>query len=1094
MAFTRPSLEQRLSTLFDVQADESRPVGLFILYYFLLSVGVNFTLAAGYALFVAEFGPRQLPLSYLAVAVMGLVLSAAFELLSQRVNIRQLAPITLGFMIVVSVAIWLGLTSTQASWLGFLLPAWFLGVMTLVNLAFWSVVDGIYDGRQSRRLYAVLGSGNWLGAVAVGIVTTPLVNLFGTTILFPLAAVSIVGALIVQRAIFQLKPAEPDTQPMRRKSASLGELLNNNYVVAVLGLVVVWWLCFYFIDNIFFDRAALQYPDAVQLASMLGLLAGLQGLIALIVSLFLGGQLLGRFGLQAGLLITPLLLLLAVGAFAIIGTLDRTSTLLFGLVALAKAISMGMGFSIDQSSQTVLYQALPEDQRLRTMTLADGLVQALGIGLAGVVLYIFGTLLEFRTVQLAYAVLILLVLWIATVTYIMRAYPLLLTQALRKRLFGETHPTLTDGASLGVLRESLQEQHPEVVLYAMNLLQQANDDAFILSLPELLNHPTAEVRLEALHRIERLNLITATGAVRRSLETERDPLVREAAIRTLGAIGRDEDIGTLMGYLTSAADAERRGAMIGLLRGGNRDGVLAAGERLLTLISAPEAPNRALAAGIVGEIGVRSYYHSLESLLQDADREVVRTAVIAAGKVKAPALWPLVAKQLSQRDLRKTAALALAAGGDGAVPALSEVITQSPAPPTRTLSQVIRIFGRMRGESVSSYLVSLHDHNDPAIRTQVLSALSTSGYYTEIEHAPWVREQIKAEAAFSMWVLAALQDIGEDEALNLLIDALQEALNQSRERVFSLLSIIHPRQTILKVKRALSQAAKDAQAEKSDKKDDKERTNAVGIVESLLIADLKPYVLPLIDTISSAQRIERLKGLIEPAHTTREVRLTMIIRQQGIPQAVWTRACALYAVGKLRIAECGESVRMVQDSDEALIRETAAWALERLNKNPERPAMLSTVEKVIILKTVGIFSGIPNDVLAEVASLLEEQEIAPGQTVFKKGDLGDSMYIIISGKVRVHDGDHLLNYLDERDVFGEMALLDPEPRIASVTAEEETRLFRLDQDAFYELMEDYGEVARGIIRVLTGYLRARVRDVADLHRRIQLAETDSARH
>lgn len=61
----------------------------------------------------------------------------------------------------------------------------------------------------------------------------------------------------------------------------------------------------------------------------------------------------------------------------------------------------------------------------------------------------------------------------------------------------------------------------------------------------------------------------------------------------------------------------------------------------------------------------------------------------------------------------------------------------------------------------------------------------------------------------------------------------------------------------------------------------------------------------------------------------------------------------------------------------------------------------------------------------------------------------------------------------KRDVFSEMALLDPEPRLASVTAVEPTRLFRLAQAPFYELMADRPEVATGIIRVLTGHLRAR---------------------
>ena len=52
---------------------------------------------------------------------------------------------------------------------------------------------------------------------------------------------------------------------------------------------------------------------------------------------------------------------------------------------------------------------------------------------------------------------------------------------------------------------------------------------------------------------------------------------------------------------------------------------------------------------------------------------------------------------------------------------------------------------------------------------------------------------------------------------------------------------------------------------------------------------------------------------------------------------------------------------------------------------------------------------------------------------------GDSMYIVVDGRVRVYDGARTIIELGPREIFGELALLDPEPRLASVAAEEETR-------------------------------------------------------
>jgi CRP-like cAMP-binding protein len=141
--------------------------------------------------------------------------------------------------------------------------------------------------------------------------------------------------------------------------------------------------------------------------------------------------------------------------------------------------------------------------------------------------------------------------------------------------------------------------------------------------------------------------------------------------------------------------------------------------------------------------------------------------------------------------------------------------------------------------------------------------------------------------------------------------------------------------------------------------------------------------------------------------------------------------------------------------------------------------------RVSILKTVSIFARTPDDILPKIASLLDEVTVQAEEAVFKKGDAGVAMYIIVAGQVRVHDGERTLNYLRERDVFGEMALVDSQPRSATVTAVEETRLLRLDRASFSRLMDERGEVARGVIDVLSRHLRARVQDLADLRTHLE---------
>lgn len=136
--------------------------------------------------------------------------------------------------------------------------------------------------------------------------------------------------------------------------------------------------------------------------------------------------------------------------------------------------------------------------------------------------------------------------------------------------------------------------------------------------------------------------------------------------------------------------------------------------------------------------------------------------------------------------------------------------------------------------------------------------------------------------------------------------------------------------------------------------------------------------------------------------------------------------------------------------------------------------MLLTVEKVLILKTVEIFSDIPDEYLVELANIIDEIELKAGTVVFEKGDIGSSMYIIIEGKIKIHEDETELAVLGDRQVFGELAALDPEPRLAACTAVENCRLFRVDRLTLFELITEHAKVAEAVIHHLCERVRQNV--------------------
>ena len=128
-------------------------------------------------------------------------------------------------------------------------------------------------------------------------------------------------------------------------------------------------------------------------------------------------------------------------------------------------------------------------------------------------------------------------------------------------------------------------------------------------------------------------------------------------------------------------------------------------------------------------------------------------------------------------------------------------------------------------------------------------------------------------------------------------------------------------------------------------------------------------------------------------------------------------------------------------------------------------------DKMRRLRESSIFATTPDNVLAALADVVEDVQLAPNQKLFAKGDPGTSIYVIVAGLVRVNIGDQTVVELTDGDIIGELAALDPEPRSASVSAIDTTTLYRIEQSILQSLMAEHPEIMHGIIKELAHRLR-----------------------
>ncbi|MGL5083382.1 MAG: Crp/Fnr family transcriptional regulator [Microcoleaceae cyanobacterium] len=151
--------------------------------------------------------------------------------------------------------------------------------------------------------------------------------------------------------------------------------------------------------------------------------------------------------------------------------------------------------------------------------------------------------------------------------------------------------------------------------------------------------------------------------------------------------------------------------------------------------------------------------------------------------------------------------------------------------------------------------------------------------------------------------------------------------------------------------------------------------------------------------------------------------------------------------------------------------------------------MLSSVERLLFVRDVSIFQELRDDFLVRLTSVMDELSYPTSHTIFTEGQEGRSLYVVVSGQVKVHAGGREIAQMGQKACFGEMSLFDAQPRSASVTTLESCSCLMLTQMQLYDAIEETPGIAINIIRMLS----RRVRDLNQKlnERSVQVASQES---
>ena len=1052
----------RLYAWLNLRSGEGKSASLMLLHSFFMGISTVFFETAASALFLAQFDATTLPFVYLAAAAVSISTGLTYTRLKDRLAFTPLMVGTLGLLFLLVCLMRLGLSVVQASWLVFSMMVAYRLISILTDLEFWAVAARLYDVQQSKRLFSLIGSGE-VTARILGAFSVPLLVMWlGVANLLWISAA---GLLLCALILVVIVRSFPEVRGQSTEKASHGDkasqprkqsirpIWGNRYFKLVFLLAFCAVLGKYFVDFAFLTQMQTRWHAVENLASFFGLFSGITQVINLLIRAFISSRLLNRFGVGVGLLVLPVAHIMCTIAIAVVAT---APTAMFWLVITNQGIYKTLKHPLDNPSFKILYQPLPRRERLAAQIVVEAIVTPIAIAVAAVLMIVLGSVGTTSTSTLTYLMLANFAAWAIVASFVFREYGTALVRALEKRSLDRTSFSIEDEKSVTLIRSKLTSEYPEDVIFALDLLQRVDSASLEESWSELLTHPSDEVRRYVLLQIETHRPESLADAVGRLVSQESVPVVKAVGLRALAALG--DPTNQVAGYLRDPDRAVERGALIGVMQGRARsNGAAQAQQRLEELAIASEPADRVLACKVLGDTVWHETSTILLSLLEDGDRQVRRTAMRAAGKRRDSSALEMVIHQFEDSRFRADASRALLDAASEAAPLLASAIVD-PKFSSQARARMTRLAGRLSSFDQYAALWQAYESSGEPVRQEALVALSARGYSDGDEGESVMLDRIVSEVEKVAWGLGVLRDLHGESAFQPLAESLRAEIEQGRDQVLLLLSFIYDRQSILTARDNLQSSSRE------------KRAYAAEILEVTLPQEVKELTLPLTEDLEPGERLEKLARRFpqEKRHWTWLLREIFARNDRKICN--WTKACAIYGAATSSSGNGFEDdlVRLSKGSN-PLVAETSRWALQADRRDRSRGML--TIEKVILLKGVGMFAHTSEDILADVAAILEEVELTPGEPVFQKGEQGDSMYIIIHGRVRIFGGEKTINFLGEREIFGELALLDPEPRSASVEAVEETQLFRLERGTLFELMEDNVGVVSGIMHVLCSRLR-----------------------
>ena len=1045
--------------IFNIKSDERVPVLLLFLQFFSV-VGISITgSSARDAFFLNLFDRSYLPLMFVAIAftmVLVITLYKTFTYERDSINVITITGIIFAITIYF----------IQLNLHGWFIPLLFIWMEVIVSLSilqFWMLAGEIFDPRQAKRIFSIIGAGGSMAGILAGYSLKPFVQVFGSDKLLFLTIFFILLSTMFANLVRSYRNFS-DERKLSKKIAKKVDVQKRSfkfdpYLKSIAILIGLAAFVSKIIDYQFKMTAAETYPIQDDLVSFFGTYYMATGVATLIMQFFITGFILSRLGILAGLLILPISLAFGSTGFFVSPILIT--------VFIAKFSDQVFKFSVNNASQEILWLPVSKEKKKEAKPIIDSAVRATLEGVVGVLIFIL-VQLNFVPVDRLNLLSIIVVagalIWVWNSFRLKDGYVSTLMQAIEKRQLDleDVEFDVTDNHIVTTIDKTLRDKDQMKQLFGIDLLRTMPLEPWKESLNYLFDTGSEIVRREILDLAGKNSDIIGNKSIY-NLATSDNHLAPQA-IAFVGERGIAELKPHLRNNLNSNNEKLRAASATALLKMDlNMDEPKQVLNKMLTdssneeIIAALDCLNRPM--------GVLSDELLIKFLRHDHSKIRESALTIAKNRGVEKLLEPII-ENLAFPKTAMQARQALSEYPQDEVFYGLDLTLKNVETDFFLRLGIIRCLKHFPDEKSARILTSLLNHDKLLLLSETVDSLLGVGRKTELsdkflnEVSDYLRTISK-----NAYQLNLFKKVLPDDDNGLLIrDHIDSEIRRTISILLKLGILKTPNTPIETYIQYLSSGDSDL------------TPFVLEFVDTTFSPDDRKYILPLIDneidisTTSGDLFEDLIEGfddlIMKWVYTDHQwkvaVALNYIVsskREDLFNQIEWKRIKDSIFVKELIIGIENNKKKVKLDFSDKLI-----------DRNKEKQ-MYSILEKTILLKSVDLFKNIPGDILTRIAQISEEERPLANTPIFKEGDFGDSMYVIVDGNVKVHKGDQHIVSLGKGTCLGEMALLDQEPRSADVTTEEDSTLLKISQDGFYELMAGNSEIMQQIIKLLSGRIR-----------------------